>query len=116
MLDYYGSIMKTDKDIDTELISRFQEYNENYIECIINELRRKEILPHGPSISISGWLIFVGSYTIHRIQRIITEQTILNKQKLEFMKYIVKNNIDNDIASLICEKIDSKLVIVNDEI
>jgi hypothetical protein len=45
MLDYYGSIMKTDKEIDTELISRFQEYNENYIECIINELRRKEYYP-----------------------------------------------------------------------
>ena len=55
MLDYYGSIMKTDKEIDTELISRFQEYNENYIECIINELRRNAIsLLNGLDNSILG--------------------------------------------------------------
>ena len=35
MLDYYGSVMITDSEIDTQLISRFREYNENYIENII---------------------------------------------------------------------------------
>jgi hypothetical protein len=112
MLDYYGSIMKTDTEIDTELISRFRDYNENYIERIINDLRREKILTSGHSVS--GWMVFVGKYTVDKMKSIIAEQTRLNKQKLEFMKYIIDNNINNDLAILICEKIDSKLLIIKD--
>lgn len=114
MLDYFGSVMKSDEEIDTELISRFRDYNETYIESIINELRLKRILTSGHSVS--GWMVFVGKYTVNKIKSIIAEQTILNKQKLEFMKYVKKHNIDNDVAFMICEKIDSKLIIVNDEL
>ena len=117
MLDYYGSIMKTDKEIDRELISRFEEYNENYIETIINNLRREEILMSGPNAnSVSGWQVFVGPYTVNKIKQIISDQTLLNRQKLEFMKYMNKHRIDIDVARLICDKIDSKLIIVKDEI
>ena len=114
MLDYYGSIMKSDEEIDVELISRFREYNENYIERIINDLRRESILTSGHSVS--GWMVFVGKYTVDKMKKIISDQTRLNKQKLEFMKYVVDNNINNDISILICDKIDSKLIIVKDEL
>jgi hypothetical protein len=114
MLDYYGSIMKTDAEIDTELISRFREYNETYIERIINDLRREQILTSGHSIS--GWMVFVGKYTVNKINEIISDQTRLNKQKMEFMKYIVENDIDIDVAQSICDKIDSKLIITKDEL
>ena len=114
MLDYFGSVMKSDEEIDTELISRFRDYNETYIESIINELRLKRILTSGHSVS--GWMVFVGKYIVNKIKNIIAEQTRLNKQKLEFMKYVKEHNIDNDVAFMICDKIDSKLIIVNDEI
>ena len=114
MLDYFGSIQKSDQEIDTELISRFREYNENYIERIINDLRREQILTSGHSVS--GWMIFVGKYTVDKMKKIISDQTRLNKQKLEFMKYVVQNDIDNDIAREICDKIDSQLIITKDEL
>lgn len=114
MLDYYGSVMITDNEIDTQLISRFREYNENYIESIINNLRKEEILVSNHSVS--GWMIFVGKYITNKIKDIINEQTRLNKQKLLFMMYAKENNIDNDICQLICDKINSKLIIINDKL
>ena len=114
MLDYYGSIMKTDVEIDTELISRFREYNETYIERIINDLRREQILASGHSVS--GWMVFVGKYTVDKMKVIISDQTRLNKQKMEFMKYIEENDIDIDVGQAICDQIDSKLIITKDEL
>ena len=114
MLDYFGSIPKSDQEIDTELISRFREHDENYIERIINDLRREQILTSGHSVS--GWMIFVGKYTVDKMKKIISDQTRLNKQKLEFTKYVVQNDIDNDIAREICDKIDSQLIITKDEL
>ena len=114
MLDYYGSIMKTDQEIDTELISRFRDYNENYIERILNDLRRESILTSGHSVS--GWMVFVGKYTVDKMKTIISDQTRLNLQKLQFVKYARENNIDIDVCQLICDKIDSQLIIVKDEL
>lgn len=112
MLDYLGSVIKSDEQIDAELITYFREYDKGFIENIINDLRRENILPINNSVS--GWMIFVRKFTINKIKEIISEKTRLNKQKLEFMKYINKNNIDNDIAQNICDMIDSKLIIAND--
>jgi hypothetical protein len=114
MLDYYGSVPISDQEIDTQLISRFREHNENYIEGIINDLRREQILTSGHSVS--GWMVFVGKYTVDKMKKIISDQTRLNLQKLQFMKYVEKNNINNDLAQLICDKIDSQLIIVKDEL
>ena len=117
MLDYYGSIMKTDEEIDRELISRFDNYNQQYIEKIINDLRREQILMSGPNAnSVSGWQVFVGPYTINKMKQIISDQTRLNRQKLEFVKYINEHTIDIDVARLICDQMDSKLIITKDEI
>ena len=112
MHDYLGSVIKSNEQIDAELITYFREYDKGFIENIINDLRRENILPLNNSVS--GWMIFVRKFTINKIKEIISEKTRLNKQKLEFMKYINKNNIDNDIAQNICDMIDSKLIIVND--
>jgi hypothetical protein len=114
MLDYYGSIPKSDREIDTELISRFRDYNENYIERIINDLRRENILTSGHSVS--GWMVFVGKYTVTKMKEIIYKQTVLNRQKLEFMKYVDKNGIDQDVAREICDRIDSTLLIIKGEL
>ena len=114
MLDYFGSIPISDKEIDTQLISRFREYNENYIEKIINDLRKEQILISGHSVS--GWMIFVGKYTMDKINKIISDQTRLNLQKLQFMKYAREKNLNNDICQIICDSIDSQLIIVKDEL
>ena len=57
MLDYYGSIIKSKKEIDHELISFFQSHsNESYLKQIIHNLRKEESLAN--EYSISGWLVF----------------------------------------------------------
>lgn len=112
MLDYFGSVIKSDDEITNDLISHFRDYNQNYIEKIINDLRREQILTSGHSVS--GWMIFVGKYTVDKMKKIISDQTRLNFQKLQFMKYAKKNNIDNDVCQMICDKIDSQLIIVRD--
>lgn len=114
MLDYLGSAMKSDDEITNDLISRFRDYNQNYIEKIINDLRREQILTSGHSVT--GWMIFVGKYTVDKMKKIISDQTRLNLQKLQFMKYAKENNIDNDVCQMICDKIDSQLIIVKDEL
>ena len=61
-------------------------------------------------------MVFVGKYITKQIKDIISKQTRLNQQKLQFMKYAKENNIDNDICQLICDRIDSKLIIINGEL
>ena len=57
MLDYYGSIIKSKKEIDHELISFFQSHsNESYLKQIIHNLRKEESLAN--EYSVSGWLVF----------------------------------------------------------
>ena len=50
------------------------------------------------------------------MKTIISDQTRLNLQKLQFVKYAQENNIDIDVCQLICDKIDSQLIIVKDEL
>ena len=38
------------------------------------------------------------------MKKIISDQTRLNFQKLQFMKYAKENNIDNDVCQMICDK------------
>jgi len=114
MLDYYGSFVKPDDEIDRELVSRFKDYNEPYILKIINELRKHNILTTGNSVS--GWMVFVGDYTIKEIKKILEKETRLAKQRLEFMKYCDYIRLNRDVSELICSKIDPNLIIPKEEI
>ena len=45
MLDYYGSIIKKEKEIDKEIIQMFKDRcYESYIKKIISDLRKEEVL------------------------------------------------------------------------
>ena len=57
MLDYYGSIIKSDKEIDSEIIQKFKDKcHESYLKKIIYDLRQENILQK--EYSVSGWNIF----------------------------------------------------------
>jgi len=109
MLDYYGSIVKDNNQIDTEMIQYFKEYNENYILEIVNELRRVGTLPL--ENSVSGWMVFVRKFIIDEIKEIISKETHLSKQRLEFMKYCDSVNLPPDISQKICGFINPKIII-----
>jgi len=115
MLDYLGSIIKDNNQIDNELVQHFKGYNEGHILGIINELRRVGTLPRDNSIS--GWSIFVRHYIIGEIRHIIEKETILAKQKLAFMKFYESlGNYDNDIPRLISNQINPEIIIPKEEV
>ena len=93
MLDYYGSIVKSNEEIDTQLISRFQnECYEKYIEDIIKELRKDDVL--FTNYSVSGW----NTFGYKQICLIITYYTLNN--------YFIENNLnDYDLIKCIITKL-----------
>tara|TARA_B110000027_G_C16001533_1_gene247703 strand:+ start:304 stop:651 length:348 start_codon:yes stop_codon:yes gene_type:complete len=115
MLDYLGSILKDDNQIDQELVQHFKSYNEGHILGIINELRRVGTLTMGNSIS--GWNIFVRHYIIDEIKNILEKETLLAKQKLAFMKFYESlGNSDYDIPLLISNRINPEIIIPKEEV
>ena len=115
MLDYLGSILKDDNQIDQELVQHFKSYNEGHILGIINELRRVGTLTSGNSIS--GWNIFVRHYIIDEIKNILEKETLLAKQKLAFMKFYESlGNSDYDIPLLISNRINPEIIIPKEEV
>ena len=104
MLDYYGSIIKSKKEIDYELIQFFLSHsNESYLKQIIHNLRKEENLAN--EYSVSGWFVFYRE-NIHKMILIqLNHQKQKNYQKLKFTYcfHLLFNDID--VCSLICDKI-----------
>tara|TARA_Y100001970_G_C13771250_1_gene620614 strand:+ start:170 stop:502 length:333 start_codon:yes stop_codon:yes gene_type:complete len=108
-MDYYGSIVKDNNQIDAEIIQYFKEYNEDHILRIVNELRKVGTLPSDNSVS--GWMIFVKKFIIWEIKSILSKETHLAKQRLEFMKLCDSINLPSDISEKICESINPEIII-----
>tara|TARA_Y100001958_G_C21166103_1_gene498914 strand:- start:205 stop:546 length:342 start_codon:yes stop_codon:yes gene_type:complete len=105
MLDYYGSIVKCNEEIDTELISKFiNQCNEDYIQQIIKELRRDDVLFR--NYSVSGWNVFGRKQITLIIQIKLNHIKDKNEKKLKTYfcldKYFLINDIkDRDIITRI---------------
>jgi hypothetical protein len=104
MLDYYGSIIKSEGDVDQELILKFREKcNESYLRKIISDLRREEVLQK--EYSVSGWMVF-HSRTIHDIMtKTINYQKQKNVKRLKFVYCYYHLSNDSDVCQLICDKL-----------
>ena len=82
MLDYFGSIVKSNEEIDTELISKFiDQCNEDYIEYIIKQLRAEETL--FKNYSVSGWNMFGCKQISLIIQIKINHKKQINEKKIK---------------------------------
>lgn len=102
MLDYYGSITLTESEIDTQIISSFIQYcNEDYVQQIISDLRKENIL--SKEYSVSGWNVFFKKEIYSEIFKRIQSQLYKNQQKLAFIKCIQELSLD------ICESICNQL-------
>jgi|TARA_B110000914_G_C15129680_1_gene294375 hypothetical protein len=104
MLDYYGSIIKSEAEIDQELISKFREKcYESYIQKVISDLRKEEILHK--EYSVSGWMVFHGK-TIHEIiEKTINYQKQKNEKKIKLLYCYNQLFNDQDVCRMICDKI-----------
>ena len=105
MLDYYGSIIKREPEIDTELISRFRERcHESYLEEIISALRKEDVLHK--EYSVSGWMVFHGKIIHDIIEKTMNYQKQKNEKKIKFLYCYNQLYNDHDIGKLICESMN----------
>ena len=103
-MDYYGSIVKNETDIDSELIQRFRDHCcESYMKQIISDLRKENILHK--EYSFAGWLTFHGKTVCDIIENRIIVQKYKNKQKLKFTYCFNQLFNDTDVCKMICDRI-----------
>ena len=95
MLDYYGSIIMNDEDIDTDILDIFKNYQGKYIKSLLNNMRINKILES--EHSISGYRIFVRQFIIETIKVNIKKQKEINNKKLIFAYIFEKYSKDNDL-------------------
>jgi hypothetical protein len=104
MLDYYGSIIKQENEVDTELISKFRERcYESYLEKIISDLRKEGVLQK--EYSVSGWMVFHGKAIHEIILKTINYQKQKNEKKIKFLYCYHQLFDDQDLGRLICDRI-----------
>jgi len=104
MLDYYGSIIKSEVEIDSEIINSFRKKcYESYIQKVISDLRKEGILHK--EYSVSGWMVFHGK-TIHEIiEKTINYQKQKNEKKIKLLYCYNQLFNDQDVCRMICDKI-----------
>ena len=104
MLDYYGSVIKSEKEIDRELIQKFKDIcHESHMKKIISELRKENILHK--EYSHSGWMVFHGKTILDIIKNKLIVQEYKNKQKLKLTYCFNQLFNDTDICKMICDRI-----------
>ena len=83
MLDYMGSIIKSEEEIDKELIQVFRNRcYESYMKKVIYDLRKEEVLYK--EYSYSGWMVFHGKTIYEIIEKTINYQKQKNEKKINY--------------------------------
>ena len=102
MLDYYGSIVKSEKEIDRELIQKFKDRcHEAYMKKIISDLRKENFLHK--EYSHSGWMIF-HCKPIHDIIKIQLNYELQKANKRIKLLYCYNKLFDElNICRMICD-------------
>ena len=104
MLDYMGSIIKSEEEIDKELIQVFRNRcYESYMKKVIYDLRKEEVLYK--EYSYSGWMVFHGKTIYEIIEKTINYQKQKNEKKIKLLYCYNQLFNDIDVLRLICDKI-----------
>jgi len=100
MLDYYGSILQQKKEIYSEIISRFSDYNESYITSKLDTLYDSNFI--NDEVSKSGWMVFVGPEVVKKINESIHKDLQVSRRKLLVAQCLHNNEQCNyDMMELI---------------
>ena len=100
MLDYYGSILQQKKEIYSEIISRFSDYNESYITSKLDMLYDSKFITN--EVSKSGWMVFVGPEVVKKINESIHKDLQVSRRKLLLTRCLHNNKYCNhDMMELI---------------
>ena len=100
MLDYYGSILQQKKEIYSEIISRFSDYNESYITSKLDTLYDSNFI--NDEVSKSGWMVFVGPEVVKKINESIHTDLQVSQRKLLLTRCLHNNkDCNHDMMELI---------------
>ena len=103
-MDYFGSIIKNEHEINNELIQRFRDRcYESHMKKIISDLRKENILHK--EYSVSGWNVFHGKLIYEIIEKTINHQNHKNEKKLKFTYCFNQLFHDTDVCKMICDHI-----------
>ena len=104
MMDYYGSIVKGESEIDAELIQRFRDRcHESLMKKIIHDLRKEQILLK--EYSVSGWNVFHGRPICEKISSRINFLKTIQRIKLLYCYNQLFDEHEIEICRMICDKI-----------
>ena len=100
MLDYYGSILQQKKEIYSEIISRFSDYNDSYITSKLDSLYDSNFINN--EVSKSGWMVFVGPEVVKKINESIHNDLQASRRKLLLAQCLHNNEqCNHDMMELI---------------
>tara|TARA_B100001248_G_scaffold261557_1_gene253131 strand:- start:628 stop:966 length:339 start_codon:yes stop_codon:yes gene_type:complete len=112
MMDYYGSVIKSEQEIDNELIQRYKDrchysigivcpVGDKIMKIIISDLRKQEILMK--EYSVSGWMVFHAKTIYETIEERINHYKTKQRLKFTYCFYQLFNDID--VCKMICDYI-----------
>ena len=81
MMDYYGSITMTNKDIKASLLHHLAEYPEDYVVELSEKLG-----VYKTTYSVSGWSVFHGPEWVKKMRDILIKETEDAKKNLAIVK------------------------------
>lgn len=103
MMDHFGSIVKGESEIDSELIQRFRERcHESLMKKIIYDLRKEQVLLK--EYSVSGWMVFHGKTICEIISSRIN--FLKAEQRIKLLYCYNKLFNETEICRMICDKIN----------
>jgi len=104
MMDYYGSIVKSEVEIDTELINKFRSHcYESYIRTIISDLRKEGVLEK--EYSVSGWYVFGAKLIYEIFEKQLSYKKHKCEKKIKFLFCSTQLFTDYDVLRNICDRI-----------
>ena len=102
MMDYFGSIVKSESEIDSELLHRFRDRcHERFMKKIISDLRNEQILLK--EYSVSGWNVFHGRPICENISSRIN--FLKAEQRIKLLYCYNQLFHESEICRMICDKI-----------
>ena len=102
MLDYYGSIVKDNAEIDKELFNYFQnieryKIQRDIFQTILDELRETYVIKE--AYSITGWMMYGGQDAIRNITTQLEDRRHRNLQRLAFAYAMKDTPLCEDIVN-----------------
>lgn len=86
MMDYYGSIPMTNKDIKASILHHLSDYPADYVVKLSEKLGVYETTYY-----VTGWNVFQGPEWVQKMRDILIKETEEAKKKLVVAKVAVKS-------------------------